>query len=43
MVRSFEQKGPDFERNKIRILDKIDKVDATFTTTCKSFKIFTTK
>ena len=29
----LNKKGPDFERNKIRILDKIDKVDATFTTT----------
>ena len=27
------KKGPDYERNKERILDKIHDVDATFTTT----------
>jgi len=30
----LNKKGPDFERNKSRILDKIDLMDATFLTTC---------
>ena len=30
----LNKKGPDFERNKQRILDKIDCMDATFITTC---------
>jgi glycosyltransferase involved in cell wall biosynthesis len=29
----LNKKGPDFERNKSRILDKIDLMDSTFTTT----------
>ena len=29
----LNKKGPDFERNKLRILDKIEAVDATFLTT----------
>ncbi len=29
----LNKKGPDYERNKLRLLDKINKVDATFTTT----------
>ncbi len=32
----LNKKGPDFERNKDRILDKIDMVDATFLTTSPS-------
>ena len=32
----LNKKGPDFERNKERILDKINSVDATFLTTCPS-------
>ncbi len=30
----LNKKGPDFDRNKDRILDKIDVVDSTFLTTC---------
>ena len=30
----LNKKGPDYERNKSRILDKIDLMDATFITTC---------
>ena len=29
----LNKRGPDYERNKLRILDKIDSVDATFLTT----------
>ena len=32
----LNKKGPDFERNKKRILDKIDFMDASFITTCPS-------
>ena len=32
----LNKKGPDYERNKERILDKIDLMDATFLTTCPS-------
>ncbi len=32
----LNKKGPDFERNKVRVLDKINHVDATFLTTCPS-------
>ena len=32
----LNKNGPDFERNKNRILDKIELMDATFTTTCPS-------
>ncbi len=32
----LNKKGPDFERNKDRILDKINRVDATFLTTSPS-------
>ena len=32
----LNKKGPDFERNKSRILDKIDLMDGTFLTTCPS-------
>tara|TARA_B100001093_G_scaffold374106_1_gene359109 strand:- start:492 stop:2624 length:2133 start_codon:yes stop_codon:yes gene_type:complete len=32
----LNKNGPDFERNKSRILDKIDLMDATFTTTSPS-------
>ena len=35
--------GPDYERNKSRILDKIDLVDATFVTTCPSVLNFIPK
>ena len=30
----LNKKGPDYERNKSRILDKIDHMDSTFITTC---------
>ena len=32
----LNKKGPDYERNKSRILDKIDSMDGTFITTCPS-------
>ncbi len=32
----LNKKGPDYERNKSRILDKIDSMDGTFVTTCPS-------
>ena len=32
----LNKKGPDYQRNKSRILDKIDMMDATFITTCPS-------
>ncbi len=32
----LNKKGPDYERNKERILDKINQMDATFITTCPS-------
>ena len=32
----LNKKGPDYERNKLRILDKIDLMDASFLTTCPS-------
>ena len=32
----LNKKGPDYERNKDRILDKIEVVDSTFLTTCPS-------
>ena len=32
----LNKKGPDFERNKKRILDKIDLMDASFMTTSPS-------
>ena len=35
--------GPDYERNKSRILDKIELVDATFVTTCPSVLNFMPK
>ena len=35
--------GPDFERNKSRIVDKIDLMDATFITTCPSALSFLKK
>jgi len=39
----LNKKGPDFERNKDRILDKIDSVDATFLTTSPSALSFMPK
>ena len=36
-------RGPDYNRNKERILDKIDSVDATFVTTCPSVLKFLKK
>ena len=39
----LNKKGPDFERNKDRILDKINSVDATFLTTCPSALSFIPK
>jgi len=39
----LNKKGPDYERNKLRILDKINKVDATFTTTSPSVLNFLPK
>ena len=30
----LNKKGPDYERNKQRILDKIDYLDSSFVTTC---------
>ena len=32
----LNKKGPDYERNKSRILDKIDVMDSTFMTTSPS-------
>ncbi len=32
----LNKKGPDFERNRDRIMDKIDLMDSTFLTTCPS-------
>ena len=32
----FNKQGPDYERNKSRILDKIEFMDGTFITTCPS-------
>ena len=32
----LNKNGPDYERNKSRILNKIESLDATFTTTCPS-------
>ena len=32
----LNKKGPDYQRNKERVLDKIDAVDASFLTTCPS-------
>ena len=32
----LNKKGPDYERNKSRIMDKIDLMDGTFITTCPS-------
>ena len=37
VFRSFIKKGPDYIKNKLRILNKID-LDATFTTTIQFFK-----
>ena len=39
----LNKKGPDFERNKGRILDKINLMDATFVTTCPSVLNFLPK
>ena len=39
----LNKNGPDYERNKLRILDKIDNIDATFTTTCPSVLNFLPK
>ena len=39
----LNKKGPDYERNKLRILDKIKNVDATFTTTCPTVLNFLPK
>ena len=39
----LNKKGPDFERNKDRILDKINSVDATFLTTSPSALSFIPK
>ena len=36
VFRSLNKNGPDFERNKGRILDKIDVMDASFLTTSPS-------
>ena len=38
----LNKNGPDYERNKSRILDKIKSVDATFMTTCPSALKFLT-
>ena len=39
----LNKKGPDYERNKSRILDKINVMDATFITTCPSVLNFLPK
>ena len=39
----LNKKGPDFDRNKNRILDKIKYMDATFITTCPSVLKFLPK
>ncbi len=39
----LNKKGPDFERNKERILDKINLMDGTFVTTCPSVLDFLPK
>ena len=39
----LNKKGPDYVRNKSRILDKIDLMDATFITTCPSALSFLPK
>ncbi|OUX45307.1 glycosyl transferase family 1 [bacterium TMED277] len=39
----LNKNGPDYERNKLRILDKINQVDSTFTTTCPSVLNFLPK
>ncbi len=39
----LNKKGPDYERNKLRILDKINQVDATFITTSPSVLNFLPK
>ena len=39
----LNKKGPDYERNKERILDKIDAVDASFLTTSPSALSFLSK
>ncbi len=39
----LNKKGPDYERNKQRILDKINQVDSTFTTTSPSVLNFLPK
>ena len=39
----LNRKGPDYERNKSRILDKIDLMDGTFITTCPSVLNFLPK
>ena len=39
----LNKKGPDYERNKSRILDKVDLMDATFITTCPSVLSFLPK
>jgi glycosyltransferase involved in cell wall biosynthesis len=36
----LNKKGPDYERNKSRIMDKIDLMDGTFITTCPSVLSF---
>ena len=39
----LNKNGPDFERNKTRILDKIELMDSTFMTTCPSTLHFLSK
>ena len=40
----LNKKGPDYEQNKNRILDKTEFIDANFLTTCPScFKFFVEK
>ena len=39
----LNKKGPDFDRNKDRILDKIDVVDSTFLTTSPDVKFLKEK
>ena len=39
----LNKKGPDYERNKVRILDKIKFMDASFITTCPSVLKFLPK
>ena len=39
----LNKKGPDYERNKSRIIDKIDLMDGTFLTTCPSALSFLPK